>query len=154
MMELKVGDKAPDFEVKNDKGGTVKLSDFRGKEVVLYFYPKDDTSGCTKEACGFRDDFSQFQKKDTVILGVSLDNEESHQKFIQKYNLPFQLLCDTSAEISKKYEVYGKKVLYGKESMGILRTTFIIDKKGNIKQIFEKVDCDNHSRDILKSYGD
>ena len=148
-MELKAGDTAPDFTVKDQDGNTVTLSDFRGKDIILYFYPKDDTPGCTKEGCGFRDDFSQFKDQNIVIFGVSLDDERSHQAFIKKYGFPFQLLCDTNADVSKKYNVYGSKKLFG---MGITRTTFLIDKEGKIKEIIKDVNCDSHSKDVLMRY--
>jgi thioredoxin-dependent peroxiredoxin len=148
-MTLKIGDKAPDFVVNDQDGKNVSLRDFLGKNIVLYFYPKDDTPGCTKEACGLRDDFSLLTEKGIVILGVSKDDESSHQKFIDKFKLPFQLLADTSLDICKKYGVWGKKKFMGKEYMGISRTTFLIDKKGNIKHVFEKVKPERHSKDIL-----
>jgi len=150
---LKAGDVAPDFEVKDTDGNKVKLSDLRGKEVVLYFYPKDDTSGCTKESCGFRDDISLFKARSAVVLGVSLDDQESHRRFTDKYSLNFPLLCDTDAKVSKAYGVYGEKNNYGKKYWGINRTTFIIDKEGKIKHIFSKVQVDTHSKDVLEVLG-
>lgn len=149
-IKLKVGDKAPDFELNNQDEYKVRLSDYKGQEVVLYFYPKDDTPGCTKESCNFRDNLLKFNDRNMIVLGVSLDDNKSHQSFINKYNLNFPLLSDIDAEVSKKYQVYGKKVIYGKEFMGIKRTTFIIGADGKIKKIFDKVDCENHSEDILK----
>ena len=146
---LKVGDKAPDFITKNELGETVKLSDFRGKKVVLYFYPKDDTTGCTKESCNLRDNYSLFREKGYVILGVSNDNEKSHQKFIKKYNLPFNLLADTEKDVVNKYGVFGEKVLYGKSSEGIWRTTFMIDEKGIIEKVVTEVDTLNHTKQLL-----
>lgn len=150
---LKAGDVAPDFELNDTEGKEVKLSDLRGKEVVLYFYPKDDTSGCTKESCGFRDDISLFKSRSAVVLGVSLDDQESHRRFTDKYSLNFPLLCDTDAKVSKAYGVYGEKNNQGKKYWGINRTTFIIDKEGKIKHIFSKVQVDTHSKDVLEILG-
>ena len=146
---LKEGDKAPDFTTKNELGETVKLSDYRGKKIVLYFYPKDDTTGCTKESCNLRDNYSKFREKGYVILGVSNDNEKSHQKFIKKYNLPFNLLADTDKDVVNKYGVFGEKVLFGKPSEGIWRTTFIIDEKGIIEKVITEVDTENHTAQLL-----
>jgi peroxiredoxin Q/BCP len=146
---LKISDKAPDFELKDTNGDLVKLSDFKGKYVVLYFYPKDDTPGCTAEACSIRDNFSELKKKGVIILGVSKDDEKSHKKFTEKYQLPFQLLSDPEAEVCTKYNCYGKKKFMGREYIGIIRKTFLIDKQGKIKHIFEKVDTKNHAKEIL-----
>lgn len=142
---LKEGDFAPDFALKDAEGNLVKLSDFRGKKVVLYFYPKDDTTGCTIEACNFRDDLLLFKPKNTVILGFSLDDASSHQKFAAKYNLPFTLLCGTK-EIAEAYGAYGDKGIFG---MGIIRTTYLIDAKGKIAKVFPKVDGKVHSKELL-----
>lgn len=146
-MNLRTGDKAPDFALNDGDGKRVKLSDFLGKKVILYFYPKDDTPGCTKEACSLRDNFSKL--KNIVILGVSLDNEESHKKFAEKYSLPFRLLADTDKKVAEKYGVYVQKNMYGNKYMGIKRTTFIIEN-GTIKKIFDKVDVSNHAEQIMK----
>ena len=151
-MELKIGDKAPDFTLMDTFGNKVKLSDFRGKGVVLYFYPKDDTLGCTKEACGFREDFKKFKSNDIEVIGVSLDDEESHKKFVDKFSLPFTLLCDTKADVSKKYGVYVQKNMYGKKFFGIKRTTFLIDKNGKISKVYGTVDTSNHSKEVLKEF--
>ena len=143
---LKEGDAAPDFELKDAEGNTVKLSDFRGKRVVLYFYPKDNTPGCTIEACSFRDDLQQFKAKNAVILGVSLDNSSSHKTFAEKYELPFTLLCGTK-DIAEKYGAYSNKGIFG---WGVKRTTAIIDEKGKVARIFQKVKPLGHSREILE----
>ena len=146
--ELKVGDKAPDFSPPDQDGKTVSLKSLKGKQVVLYFYPKDDTPGCTKEACGFRDSLKAIAKTNTVVLGVSMDDAESHQKFIKKYSLPFPLLCDEDAAISKAYGVYKEKNMYGKTYWGIERSTFIIDETGKLKAIFRKVKVDGHVDEV------
>lgn len=150
---LKEGDKAPDFKLKDNNGNTVSLKDFRGKDVVLYFYPKDDTSGCTKEACSFRDNYPEFNKLDAVVLGVSADSEESHKKFINKYDLPFTLLSDPEKTTIQAYDVWKEKNNYGRKYMGIERTTFIIDKDGKIKKVFPKVKVDGHIDEILAVLG-
>jgi peroxiredoxin Q/BCP len=142
--ELEVGDKAPDFSLPDQGGKTVSLKSLKGKQVVLYFYPKDDTPGCTKEACGFRDSLKAIEQTNTVVLGVSMDNAESHQKFIKKYSLSFPLLCDEDGKVSKAYGVYKKKNMYGKTYWGIERSTFIIDETGKLKAIFRKVKVDGH----------
>ncbi len=151
MTHLVKGKQAPDFELKDEKGNPHKLSDYQGQPVVLYFYPKDDTPGCTTEACNFRDDYSDYEKAGVVILGVSADDERSHQKFIEKYDLPFTLLSDTDKEVVNLYGVWGTKKMYGKEYQGIFRTTFIIDKNGNIAKIFEKVKPASHSEEVLST---
>ncbi|OXT06359.1 thioredoxin-dependent thiol peroxidase [Thermoanaerobacterium thermosaccharolyticum] len=148
MIELEK--EAPDFTLKSSDGNDVSLSDFKGKKVVLYFYPKDNTPGCTKEACQFRDNINTVENKDAVILGVSLDDIESHKKFIEKFNLPFILLSDPDAKVSAEYGVYKEKNVYGKKKMGIERSTFIIDKKGIVKKIFRKVKVDGHVDEILE----
>lgn len=148
--ELKVGDPAPDFSLPSSEGRDISLKEYRGKKnVVLYFYPKDDTPGCTKESCSFRDELPKFTTQDTVILGVSLDDLDSHQRFIRKYGLPFPLLSDEQATVSKAYEVYKEKNMYGRKFWGIERSTFIIGKDGKIKQIFRKVQVDGHTNAIL-----
>jgi peroxiredoxin Q/BCP len=147
--ELTVGSKAPDFKLPDDSGQVLQLKGFRGRQVVLYFYPKDDTPGCTKEACGFRDVTSSLQKTGAVVLGVSLDGAPSHQKFKAKYGLPFPLLSDQGASVSKLYGVYKQKNLYGRRSWGIERSTFIIDPAGRIKAIYRKVKVDGHVDEVL-----
>ena len=137
-MELKVGDKAPSFKLKNQDGKTISLSDFKGKPIVLYFYPKDDTSGCTKEACNFRDEFPKFGKMKAEIIGVSADSVESHKKFATKYKLPFNFLSDEKKEMIEKYGVWQEKSMYGRKYMGIVRTTFIIDASGKISKYFSQ----------------
>ena len=137
---IKTGEKAPDFELKDTFGNLVKLSTFKGKEVVLYFYPKDNTPGCTAEACSFRDNYSLYKKENIVIIGVSKDDEKSHKKFVEKYELPFTLLADTEKKVCKLYEVWGKKKFMGREFEGIIRTTFLIDKQGKIKEILKGED--------------
>jgi peroxiredoxin Q/BCP len=149
---LKEGDKAPAFSTTDADGNTIKLKDFKGQKVVLYFYPKDDTPGCTKEACSFRDDFATFKKRGINVLGVSPDSETSHKKFAQKYKLPFTLLADHEHKIADAYGTYGQKKFMGRTYMGILRTTFLIDEKGKIKKVFEKVKPDEHAREVLEAF--
>ncbi len=149
---IKIGDKAPDFSLKDTEGNIVKLSDFKGKNIVLYFYPKDNTPGCTAEACSFRDNFIIYKKKEIIILGISKDDEKSHKKFVDNYKLPFTLLCDINGEICKKYGSWGKKKLYGREYYGILRKTFLIDKNSKILNIIDKVSCQTHGEDLLKLF--
>jgi peroxiredoxin Q/BCP len=151
---LNEGDKAPDFSAKNQNGENVKLSDFSGKRVVLYFYPKDDTPGCTKQACNLRDSFDAFEEKGIKIFGVSIDDENSHRKFISKYQLPFDLLTDTEKEIVNLYGVYGEKTNYGKKYMGVNRTTFLIDEAGKIAKIFKKVKVEEHADEVLNAFGE
>ena len=148
---MKVGQKAPDFSVVDDSGKTVKLSDLKGKKVVLYFYPKDDTPGCTKEACSFRDGIAEIKKKGAVVLGVSADSAESHKKFKAKFDLNFPLLADTEKKIIESYDVWKEKSMYGKKYMGIERTTFVIDKEGKISHIFPKVKVDEHYDEVLEA---
>ncbi len=145
---LNINDKAPNFELKDKDGNKIKLYDFKGKNIILYFYPKDMTPGCTVEACEFRDNLAKF--KDSVIIGVSIDSEESHKKFIEKNKIPFTLLCDVNKEVSEKYEVYGKKSLTEKAYFGINRTTFIIDKEMKIRYIFNKVNPKGHAEEVLQ----
>jgi peroxiredoxin Q/BCP len=147
---LKEGDKAPDFELKDQNGETVALSQFRGKKVILYFYPKDDTPGCTKEACSFRDGLETLARRDTVVLGVSNDDTDSHRKFASKYGLNFKILSDVDKSVSTTYGVYKRRNMYGKEFWGIERSTFIIDEKGVIKKIFRRVNVDGHFEEITK----
>ncbi len=151
---LKEGDIAPDFTAANQNGDEVKLSDFRGKRVVLYFYPKDDTPGCTKEACSLRDSFDVFEEKGIKIFGVSNDDAKSHQKFISKFALPFDLLADTDKKIVEKYGVWGEKSMYGKKYMGTHRKTFLIDEEGRVVKIFDKVNVSEHADEVLKAFGE
>ncbi|MBL8189533.1 MAG: thioredoxin-dependent thiol peroxidase [Acidobacteria bacterium] len=146
---LNVGAKAPAFSLKNTEGKTVKLSDLKGKKVVLYFYPKDMTPGCTVEACGFRDDYAQLKKRGVEVIGVSGDDQKSHQKFTEKYSLPFTLLSDPTHEMMEKYGAWGEKSLYGRKYMGVLRITYIIDEEGRITHVFDKVKTATHSKDII-----
>jgi len=150
-MALKAGDKAPSFKLKNQNDKTVSLSDLKGKPVVLYFYPKDDTSGCTKEACNFRDEFPKFKKSKAEIIGVSADSVESHKNFAEKYKLPFNLLSDEKKEIIEKYGVWQEKSMYGRKYMGIVRTTFIIDQSGKIRKIFPKVKVKEHNKEVMET---
>jgi len=149
---LKEGDKAPAFKAKDQDGNTVALSDFKGKKVIVYFYPEDDTPTCTLEACNLRDNFSVWKKKGFAILGVSPQEEKSHKKFATKFNLPFALLADPELKIIKAYECWALKKLFGHEYMGVLRKTFIIDEKGRIERIFQKVYSRKHTQQILDSY--
>jgi len=149
---LKEGTVAPDFTVKDENGETVRLKDLRGQKVVLYFYPKDDTPGCTKEACSFRDAFAEYKKRKIKVLGVSLDSEASHKKFATKYKLPFTLLADTDHAISDAYGVYGQKKFMGRSYMGVNRITFLIDEKGKIKKVFEKVKPEDHASQVLDAF--
>ena len=149
---VKEGSTAPDFKVKNTDGETVRLKDLRGRKVVLYFYPKDDTPGCTKEACSFRDAFSDFKKRGIEVLGVSTDSEASHQKFTAKYSLPFKLLADTDHAVADAYGVYGEKKFMGRTYMGVKRMTFLIDEKGKVKKVFEKVKPEEHAQEVLDSF--
>lgn len=148
---IKEGQKAPSFKLKNQNGDTISLDSFKGKNVVLYFYPKDDTSGCTKEACNFRDEFPKFHKLDAVILGVSPDSVESHKKFAEKYKLPFSLLSDENKQVLENYGVWQEKNMYGKKYMGVVRTTVIIDKNGKIKKIFPKVKVEGHNKEVMEA---
>jgi len=148
-MALNQGDAAPDFTLPDTDGKKVALKDFKGKYVALYFYPKDDTPGCTKEACNLRDHTDELKKNNIEVIGVSPDDSFSHKKFTEKYTLPFTLLCDTDAKISKKYGVYGEKSMYGKKFMGIFRTTFLIDPQGIIQTVFREVDVEHHHKQIL-----
>ena len=149
-MALEPGDKAPDFKVNDQDGNPVSLSDFKGKKVVLYFYPKDNTPGCTAEACNLRDNYSTLQKQGYEILGVSTDSEKSHQKFIEKQSLPFRLLADTDKEIHEKYGTWVEKSMYGRKYMGTARMTFVIDENGKIERVIEKVKTKDHAAQILK----
>ena len=148
----KAGTVAPNFTAKDANGETVRLKDLRGERVVLYFYPKDDTPGCTKEACSFRDAFGDFKKRGIKVLGVSVDSEASHQKFAAKYKLPFTLLADQDHSIADSYGVYGEKKFMGRTYMGVKRVTFLIDENGKIKKVFEKVKPDEHAREVLEAF--
>ena len=149
---LKEGTVAPDSTVKDENGETVRLKDLRGQKVVLYFYPKDDTPGCTKEACSFRDAFADFKRRDIRVLGVSTDGEASHKKFVAKYKLPFTLLSDPDHSIAEAYGVYGEKKFMGRTYMGVKRITFLIDEKGKVKKVFEKVKPDEHAQEVLEAF--
>ncbi len=151
---LQAGDDAPDFTTKDQTGADVKISDFRGQRVVLYFYPKDDTPGCTKQACSLRDGFSTFERENIVVLGVSMDDENSHRKFISKYELPFTLLADTDHSVADAYGSYGEKNFAGKNYMGVLRKSFLIDGQGKIKRIFDKVKVDEHADEVLRAFAE
>jgi peroxiredoxin Q/BCP len=151
---LKEGSKAPDFTSKDQNGNKVKLSDYKGKRVVLYFYPKDDTPGCTKEACSFRDANDLFNSKGIKVFGVSTDDEKSHQKFISKFQLPFDLIADTDKKIVEKYGVWGEKSMYGKKYMGTLRKTFLIGEDGKIVKIFDKVNVSEHADEVLAAFSE
>jgi len=148
---LNPGDLAPEFILPDAEGNLVRLSDFRGKRVVLYFYPRDNTPGCTKEACGFRDVYREYQENNIIILGVSTDNPVSHRKFVNKYQLPFPLLVDDGGKVATQYGSYGLKKFMGKEFMGVFRHTFVIDGEGRIQTIYRKVKPETHSREILQT---
>ena len=148
-MNLKIGDKAPDFTLPTDGNGTIALKALRGKKVVIYFYPKDDTTGCTKEACGFRDAMPDFSKIAATIIGISRDSVRAHDKFKQKYALPFILASDESGEVCEKYGVWVEKSMYGRKYMGIERTTVLIDEKGVIRGLWPKVKIDGHVGEVL-----
>lgn len=151
---LKEGSTAPAFKTKDANGETVNLKDLRGQKVVLYFYPKDDTPGCTKEACSFRDAFSRLKKGGITVLGVSPDSEASHKKFATKYKLPFTLLADTDRSVAEAYGVWGEKKFMGRTYMGVHRTTFLIDEKGKIKKIFAKVKPEDHASEVLAAFAE
>lgn len=153
-MSLQPGDPAPDFSLLDADGNQVRLSDFRGQRVVLYFYPRDNTPGCIKEACGFKENYAALQAQDVVLLGVSADDAKSHHKFIRKYELPFPLLCDTEAKVSTAYESYGLKKFMGKEFMGIKRQTFVIDPDGKLERIYQKVKPGEHASQVLQDLGE
>lgn len=147
---MKIGDTAPGFSLPDKDGNMVTLAQFAGKKVVLYFYPKDNTPGCTRQACAFAANFDEFSRRDIVVIGISKDSVESHRKFAQKYNLPFILLADTQLQTIKDYGVWQEKKLYGKVSMGVVRTTFIIDEAGKIMEIMPKVKPDTNAAEILE----
>ncbi len=147
---LEVGSKAPDFTLNNQEGVEVSLKEFLGKKVILYFYPKDNTPGCTAQACGFANLYPDFIEKDAVVIGISKDSVQSHKKFAEKYNLPFQLLSDTELEVIKAYDVWQEKNMYGKKTMGVVRTTYLIDEKGMIAGVASKVKAASNPEDTLK----
>jgi len=148
-IRLKEGDKAPAFTAATHGGGRVSLSDFKGKQVVLYFYPRDNTPGCTREACGFRDAHDRFKRKKAVVLGVSKDSVRSHDKFVEKFNLPFLLLSDEDTKIAQAYGAWGEKKFMGRTFMGMHRVTFLIDEKGRIKKVWPEVKPDTHAAEVL-----
>ena len=149
-MTLEVGQLAPDFEAKIETGASIKLSDYRGKKVILYFYPKDSTPGCTAQACNLRDNYEQLLNAGDVVFGVSSDTEKSHQKFIEKQNLPFSLIADTELTVHQAYGTWVEKSMYGRAYMGTARTTFVIDEVGKIAEVIQKVDTKNHTAQVLK----
>lgn len=149
MTTLEVGDEAPDFVLPDDAGQEIRLADLRGQPVVLFFYPKDDTPGCTKEACGFRDSFKGFEDADAIVLGVSPDPVESHRKFRKKHSLPFQLLVDEGGAVAKRFDAWGVKKFYGREYEGVLRSTFVIDAEGRVARVFRSVRPEGHSEEVL-----
>ena len=146
---MKVGDKAPDFTLADKDGKSVSLKDFSGRRVVLYFYPKDNTPGCTRQACAFAQNYAEFARRDIAVIGVSKDSVESHRKFAEKYSLPFVLLADPELQAIKAYGVWQEKKLYGKVSFGVVRTTFVIDEKGMVREIMPKVKPDTNAAEIL-----
>ena len=151
MAEIQEGIKAPDFNLPASNGKNIELNDFKGKSrVIVYFYPKDDTPGCTVEACGFRDSLGVIEKADAVVLGISPDGADSHRKFIEKFKLPFILLSDENKKVCKDYGVWVKKSMYGREYMGVARTTFVIGKDGKVEKVFEKVKPEGHAEEILE----
>jgi len=150
-MSLEIGDKAPDFTLPTDGAGTVRLSDLKGQSVVLYFYPKDDTSGCTAEACQFRDLFPKFGRTDAMVIGISRDSIASHDKFKKKYKLPFTLASDEQGKVTERYGVWVQKSMYGRKYMGIERSTFLIDEKGVIRGIWRKVKVPGHAEEVLNT---
>ncbi len=154
MITLKEGDKAPAFAAKDQNDNDISLNMFRDKKVVLYFYPKDDTPGCTAQACNLRDNYSELLKAGYAVIGVSADDVKSHKKFETKFNLPFPLVADENQVISQQYGVWGEKQMFGKKFMGITRTTFLIDEEGKIKKIIDKPDTENHTEQVLKAWGE
>jgi len=148
---IEKGKKAPAVSLKDQDAKNVSLNDFKGKNIVLYFYPKDNTSGCTKEACNFRDEFPDFKKLKAVILGISPDSVESHKKFVDKFDLPFRLLSDEQKHVMEKYGVWKEKSMYGRKYMGVERSTIIIDKTGTVRKIFRKVKVDDHNKEVMEA---
>jgi len=153
MALLAVGDKAPAFQSTDQDGKPVSLTDYKGQKLVVYFYPKDDTPGCTKEACSIRDGWSQFRRKKVAVLGVSVDDAKSHRKFVDKFSLPFRLAADTDKAIVKAYGVWGEKSMYGRKYMGTHRVTYLIDEKGKIAAVWPKVKPEGHAEEILEAVG-
>lgn len=149
-MKLKHGDRAPEFTLFDQNGKRHKLSDFKGQWVLIYFYPRDSTPGCTKEACAFRDSFKEYEKIKAKVIGISIDSVESHEKFAKKYQLPFTLLADIDKKVVEQYGVWGMKKFMGKEHMGTIRMSFLVDPKGNIAKIYEKVKPADHAKEVLK----
>ena len=154
MNMLKEGDAAPEFTARDQDGKIINYEDLRGQKYVLYFYPKDDTPGCTKEACSFRDAEAVYAEKGIKVFGVSGDDETSHQKFISKFNLPFPLLADTDHSLANAFGAYGEKSMYGNKYMGVLRKTFLIDEEGKVKKVFDKVNVEEHADEVLEAFGD
>jgi peroxiredoxin Q/BCP len=148
---LQVGDSMPSFELPDQQGKLVKSSDFAGKPLVVYFYPKDDTPGCTKEACSFRDTFKEYHDRGIIVIGISADTPQAHGKFASKYNLPFILLSDTEKSVIKAFGAWGEKKMYGKSYEGIIRSTFVIDGQGKIKKVFPKVKPEDHAKEVLET---
>jgi peroxiredoxin Q/BCP len=148
-LKLKEGNHAPDFSANTSGGGKISLADFKGKNVILYFYPRDDTPGCMKEACAFRDNFSEFKKRGAIVLGVSPDSAKSHDKFVEKFKLPFTLLADEDKKIVQDYGVWGEKSFMGRKYMGVFRVTFLIGGDGKIKKIWPDVKPDEHAQEVL-----
>ncbi len=151
MSKLKAGDKAPNFEGLNQNGEKIGLNDFKGKKLILYFYPKDNTPGCTAESCNLNENYAMWLEKGFDVVGVSPDSQQSHEKFIEKYGLKFNLIADTEKEILQAYGAWGEKSMYGKKYMGVLRTTFVIDEKGIIEAVYDKVKTKDHSNQIIES---
>lgn len=149
-MSIKIGDQAPNFEVNDQDGNLIKLSDFKGKKVILYFYPKDNTPGCTAESCNLRDNYSALQAQGYEVLGISSDDEKSHKKFIEKQSLPFTLLADTEKKVHNLFGTWVEKSMYGRKYMGTARTTFVIDEHGKIAEVIDKVNTKDHTSQILK----
>lgn len=148
-MELKVGDKAPEFSGIDQDGNAIQLTDFKGKKVILYFYPKDNTPGCTAQACNLRDNYEALLEKGYEVIGISSDNEKSHKKFIEKHELPFPLIADTEKEIHNQFGTWGEKSMYGRKYMGTFRTTFVINEEGIIEEIIQKVKTKDHTNQII-----
>jgi peroxiredoxin Q/BCP len=153
MSKLKVGDKAPDFQAVDQDGRSISLSDYKGKKIILYFYPKDNTPGCTDEACSLRDGYDILSSSGYEVIGVSADSEKSHQGFAKKHNLPFRLIADTDKKVIQAYGAWGEKKMYGKSYEGIIRTTFIISEDGKIENIIDKVNTKNHAGQVLEGAG-
>ncbi len=151
---LDIGDKVPAFSGLNSENEEINLSDFQGKKIVIYFYPKDDTPSCTKEACSFRDNFNELTEKGIVVLGISLDDVKSHQKFQKKYDLPFNLISDSDKKIANLFDVYKEKSMYGKTFWGIVRTTFLVDENSNIVYIFKKPKSEIHAKEVLNKFSE